>query len=96
MTWSAPHTSAFPIMVPTADERERVVHDLAARGIQTTCYPAIPSLTAYRDHPRRPVAEDLSARHLLLPLASTYTEHEVEHVVMQLTEVLAAGATAGA
>ena len=86
----------FPIVVSTPEERERVVHDLANRGIQTTCYPAIPSLTAYHDHARRPVAEDLSARHLLLPLASTYTEREVERVVAQLTEVLGAGATTGA
>ncbi len=86
----------FSIVVSTPEERERVVHDLSSRGIQTTCYPAIPNLTAYRDHPRRPVAEDLSARHLLLPLASTYTEREVDQVVTQLTEVLAAGAAAGA
>ena len=71
----------FPIVVATPEERERVVHDLASRGVQTTCYPAIPNLTAYRDHPRRPVAEDISARHLLLPLASMYTEREVERVV---------------
>ena len=86
----------FPILMSTPEERERVVHDLASRGIQTTCYPAIPNLTAYRDHPRRPIAEDLSARHLLLPLASTYTEREVERVVTQLAEVLGAGATTGA
>jgi dTDP-4-amino-4,6-dideoxygalactose transaminase len=86
----------FTIIVPTPEERERVVHELSDRGIQTTCYPAIPNLTAYQDHPRRPVAEDLSARHLLLPLASMYTEREVEQVVTQLTEVLATGATTGA
>jgi dTDP-4-amino-4,6-dideoxygalactose transaminase len=86
----------FAIVVSTPEERERAVHDLSSRGIQTTCYPAIPNLTAYRDHPHRPIAEDLSARHLLLPLASTYTEVEVEQVVTQLAEVLAAGATTGA
>ena len=86
----------FPIVVSTPEERERVVHELASRGVQTTCYPAIPNLTAYHDHPRRPVAEDISARHLLLPLASMYTEREVERVVTQLTEVLGAGATTGA
>jgi dTDP-4-amino-4,6-dideoxygalactose transaminase len=86
----------FTILLSTPEERERVIHDLSSRGIQTTCYPAIPNLTAYRDHPRRPVAEDLAARHLLLPLASKYSGREVENVVTQLTEVLAAGATAGA
>ena len=86
----------FPILMSTPEERERVAHELASHGIQTTCYPAIPNLTAYRDHPRRPVAEDLSARHLLLPLAPMYTEREIERVVAQLTEVLAAGATTGA
>jgi dTDP-4-amino-4,6-dideoxygalactose transaminase len=86
----------FPIVVATPEERERVARDLTKRGIQTTCYPAIPNLTAYHDHPRRPIAEDLSARHLLLPLSSVYTEREVEQVVTQLSEVLGAGATTGA
>lgn len=86
----------FTILLPTAAERERVIHALADRGIQTTSYPAIPNLTAYRDHPRCPVATDISARHLLLPLASTYTEREVEIVLREVTEVRAAGATAGA
>jgi dTDP-4-amino-4,6-dideoxygalactose transaminase len=86
----------FAIVVPTPEERERIVHELSSRGIQTTCYPALPNLTAYQDHPRRPVAEDLAARHLLLPLASSYTEREVEQVVGQLTEVLSTGATTGA
>jgi dTDP-4-amino-4,6-dideoxygalactose transaminase len=86
----------FAIVLSTLEERERVAHALASRGIQTTCYPAIPNLTAYRDHPRRPVAEDLAARHLLLPLASSYAEEAVEQVVTQLIQVLSAGATTAA
>lgn len=80
----------FPILLATERERDRVSHDLSARGIQTTCYPSITTLSAYRDHPRCPVAEDLAARHVLLPLCSTFGEREVDLVVSRLTEIVPA------
>jgi dTDP-4-amino-4,6-dideoxygalactose transaminase len=86
----------FVILLESGPERERVAHELAHRGIQTTSYPALTSLTAFRDHPPRPRTEDLAARHLLLPLSSTYTAHEVDTVVGHLTEIIAADVAAGA
>ncbi len=80
----------FPILLDDGEQRDRVAIELAGRGIQTTCYPALTRLSGYRDHPPRPRAEDLAARHLLVPLSSTYTEHEIDTVVGALTEIVAA------
>jgi dTDP-4-amino-4,6-dideoxygalactose transaminase len=81
----------FPIVLGTAELRTRVERELDALGVQTTCYPALTSLSAYSDHPRRPLTEDLAARHLLLPLSSTSPLTEAEIVVGHLLEVLSAG-----
>jgi dTDP-4-amino-4,6-dideoxygalactose transaminase len=86
----------FPIVLETPAMRDHVADELAARHIQTTWYPAITTLSAYSDHPRRPRTEDVAARHLVLPLASTYTTDEVELVVSHLIEIVAAGAVSGA
>jgi dTDP-4-amino-4,6-dideoxygalactose transaminase len=81
----------FPIVLGTPAERDRVIGELDAQRIQTTWYPALTDLSAYRDHPRRPRTEDIAARHFLLPLASTFTEHEVDVVVDRLSAAVAAG-----
>jgi dTDP-4-amino-4,6-dideoxygalactose transaminase len=81
----------FPIVLGTAELRTRVERELDALGVQTTCYPALTSLSAYSDHPRRPLTEDLAARHLLLPLSSTSPLTEAEIVVGHLLQVLSAG-----
>jgi dTDP-4-amino-4,6-dideoxygalactose transaminase len=78
----------FPIVLETGEARDRVVAELERRRIQTTSYPAITTLSAYRDHPPRPRSEDLAARHFLLPLSSTFTESEIELVVTHLTEAV--------
>jgi dTDP-4-amino-4,6-dideoxygalactose transaminase len=80
----------FAILLDSGETRNHISRELTARGIQTTQYPALTALSAYRDHPRRPRTEELAARHLLLPLSSTYGEREVEIVVGELTELLAA------
>jgi dTDP-4-amino-4,6-dideoxygalactose transaminase len=77
----------FPVLLESESERARFSAELAARGIQTTFYPAISTLTAYDDHARRPLAEDLAARHLLLPLSSTFGPPEVDLVVGHLSEI---------
>jgi dTDP-4-amino-4,6-dideoxygalactose transaminase len=82
----------FAILLDGETARERVARELADRGIQTTHYPAINTLTGYGDHPPRPRTEELADRHLLLPLSSTYTEREVDLVVRHLSEILAADA----
>ena len=82
----------FPILLGSGRERDRVSAALADRGIQTTAYPSITTLTAYHDHPRCPVAEDLAARHVLLPLSSTFGPREVDFVVSQLSKLAVANA----
>jgi dTDP-4-amino-4,6-dideoxygalactose transaminase len=81
----------FAIVMESEAARRHLAHGLAASGIQTTRYPALTSLSEYRDHPPRPRTEDLAA---LLPLSSTYAEREVELVVEQVTRLVVAGARA--
>jgi dTDP-4-amino-4,6-dideoxygalactose transaminase len=80
----------FPVLLETRAERDRVMQALELSGIQTSWYPALTTLTAYRMHGSRPRAEDLAARHLLLPLSSTFAAPDVDRVVDQLTETVAA------
>jgi dTDP-4-amino-4,6-dideoxygalactose transaminase len=80
----------FPIVLETPAERDRVARELTARRIQTTWYPALTTLSAYRDHRPCPRAEGVAARHLGLPLSCTFTTREVDHVVSHLTEIVAA------
>ncbi len=83
---------AFAIMLDRAEVRDSIVRELALNGIQTTRYPALTSLSAYRDLGPRPRTEDLAARHLVLPLSSTYGDREVDLVVDQLTSLLTVAA----
>jgi dTDP-4-amino-4,6-dideoxygalactose transaminase len=82
----------FAVLLESELARGRVASELAERGIQTTHYPAITSLSAYRDHPPRPRTKSLAGRHLVLPLSSTYTGEEVDLVVRHLMEVMTAHA----
>jgi dTDP-4-amino-4,6-dideoxygalactose transaminase len=75
----------FAILLESRRERDRVAGELARHGIQTTRYPALTWLSAWRGHPPRPRTEELAARHLLLPLSSTYGEAEVDLVAGHLT-----------
>ena len=81
----------FAILLETESIRDAVASELGDRGVQTTHYPSITALTAYREHPPRPRTEELAGRHLVLPLSSTYTDREVDLVVGSLTEIMAAG-----
>ncbi|MGO9889672.1 MAG: DegT/DnrJ/EryC1/StrS family aminotransferase [Solirubrobacteraceae bacterium] len=79
----------FAILLESESERDAVAAALTDRGIQTTHYPSITALSAYRDHPPRPRSEEVAARHLVLPLSSTYTDREVDLVAAHLTEIMA-------
>jgi dTDP-4-amino-4,6-dideoxygalactose transaminase len=79
----------FAILLERADVRDRIANELADHGIQTTHYPSLTSLSEYRGHPPRPCAEDLAARHLVLPLSSTFIEPEVDLAVDHLRASLA-------
>lgn len=85
----------FAIVLESEAARRRIIDELGACGIQTTHYPALTALSEYRDHSPLPRTEDLAARHVLLPLSSTYGEREVELVAGHVTRILA-GSTPGA
>ena len=89
-------SSHFGFAILLADEagRAALVRELTAFGIQTTHYPSLTALTAYRDHPPRPRTEELAGRHLLLPLASNYTEREVDLVATEVKRIMATSAAA--
>ncbi len=84
----------FAIMLPSVQAREHVADSLTERGIQTTCYPSLPTLSAYAHHASPARSADIAQRHLLLPLASVYTDDDVDRVVAQLSEILTAGSLA--
>ncbi len=84
----------FAILLDSGEARNDIARGLAERGIQTTHYPALTRLSAFRDHAPRPRTEALAARHLVLPLSSTYSGREVDRVVDELTQLLTAAAAA--
>jgi len=62
---------------------------LTEAGLQTTWYPAITMFSEYASVGSRPRAEDISTRHLALPLASSYTLDDVALVVRTVRDALA-------
>ncbi|HEY2657900.1 MAG TPA: DegT/DnrJ/EryC1/StrS family aminotransferase [Solirubrobacteraceae bacterium] len=82
----------FAILLEDEPTRARLVRELDAYGIQTTHYPSLTALTDYRDHPSRPRAKELAGRHLLLPLASSYSEREVDLVATEVKRIMATSA----
>ena len=80
----------FPIVVADLDTRDRLRSALASVGIQTTAYPAITSLSAYRDHPTAGLSRSISLadRHCALPLSSLMTEPDVDAVVRAVVNAL--------
>ncbi len=83
---------AFPIVLDTPQLRDQMESGLQERGVQTTWYPALTELTAYRNHPGALRTEDLAARHLALPLSATFAEEQVDQVVDHVEEIVGAGA----
>jgi dTDP-4-amino-4,6-dideoxygalactose transaminase len=82
----------FAILLDSRQARDHVARELAGRGIQTTRYPALTTLGAFREYPARPRTEALADRHLVLPLSSTYGRREVDLVVDELAKLMAPNA----
>jgi dTDP-4-amino-4,6-dideoxygalactose transaminase len=85
----------FPVLLPDRAARDAFREALRLRGIQTTWYPALHLFSGYRSRSpglSLPRVEEVADRHCLLPLASAFTEAEVEIVVEVVTEALAEGA----
>ena len=85
---------AFPVMVADEEQRDRVRARLAERGVQTTFYPAITTLSLYaeagREHPC-PIAEEVASRHFAMPLSTSMGPEQVELACAELAAAVAAG-----
>ncbi|MDX6637866.1 MAG: hypothetical protein QOJ01_1377 [Solirubrobacterales bacterium] len=83
---------AFPVLVADAERRDGVRERAHAAGVQTTFYPALTQLTAFRRGADDgcPVAEEFASRHVALPLASRLDDAKLDLVVETLGAALAA------
>lgn len=89
------HESAYhilPVLLPVGFERKTVIELLKANGIQSSIhYPPFWSFTAYDGHfsaADTPVAAEICARELTLPLFPTMTDEEVDLVTSALLEAI--------
>jgi dTDP-4-amino-4,6-dideoxygalactose transaminase len=84
---------AFPIVLGDRNTRDWFRAQLSSLGIQTTAYPAITALTAYRDQSASGLSrsQHLADCHCALPLSSLMTEADVDRVVQAVSTVIEAG-----
>jgi len=81
----------FPVLLPPACDRLRVVEDLKDEGVQSSIhYPEVQDFTAYRAMGlnETPLATEISRRELTLPLYPTMTDEEVEIVIAAFRRAL--------
>ena len=80
----------MPILLDVGVDRQKVIDGLKDAGVQSSVhYPAIQEFTAYRDcRGVVPLAREISARELTLPLYPTMTEAQVDYVCDALEKVL--------
>ncbi len=82
---------AFPILLPDRHTRDRLRSRLAGMGIQTTAYPAITELSAYRgsgNHHGLARSTDMAERHCVLPLSPVMSEGDVDTVASAVSAAL--------
>lgn len=80
----------LPVLLPAGTDRKAVVEAMKAKGIQSSIhYPPFWSFTAYAGQfsaSNTPVAAEVCARELTLPLYPTMTDEEVDLVTASLLE----------
>jgi perosamine synthetase len=87
----------FVVQLPEGTDRDAVVVDMRARGVQTKPYlPAIHLMSYYREtfghrEGEFPVCEAVAARSLALPFFPDLTEGQVERVALELSRALGQG-----
>jgi perosamine synthetase len=92
----------YVVQLPGAVDRDAVIHELRALGIDSKPYlPAIHLMSFYRERfghreGEFPVCEEVSRRSLALPFFPELTDGEVERVTESLLRVLAAARTPAA
>ncbi|RAZ92519.1 aminotransferase DegT [Mesorhizobium hawassense] len=103
MPFSEPRTSAYhimPILLPRYVNRQDVIDEMRAQGIQTTIhYSPVHQMTLYRERcpgVHLPRTEDFACRELTIPLHPQITSPVVEAVVDALASALTKSARAGA
>src|SRR3954447_22721327 len=82
----------FPVLLSDRAERDAVRDELKEAGIQTTCYPALHTLTEYAalgTAESLPNASALSDRHVALPIYASMDDSQRDLVVDRLGEVVA-------
>jgi dTDP-4-amino-4,6-dideoxygalactose transaminase len=80
---------AFVVLLEDRPRRDAFREALAARGVQTTWYPALTTLSAYGAAGSMPVAEELAGRHCALPLSCTMSDETRREVVAAAEDALA-------
>jgi dTDP-4-amino-4,6-dideoxygalactose transaminase len=102
MPFSEPRRSAYhimPILLPRYVNRQEVIDELRAQGIQTTIhYPPVHQMTFYRElfpGVHLPRTEAFADRELTIPLHPQITSPVAEAVVDALASALHSGARAG-
>lgn len=86
---------AFPVLVDDREGRDRLRAELRDAGIQTTCYPALHSLTEYRDLASATDlsnASEIADRHLALPIHALLDLERLDYVVERISVALAPAA----
>ncbi|MEA2272549.1 MAG: perosamine synthetase [Solirubrobacteraceae bacterium] len=87
----------FVVQLPEGTDRDAVVVDMRARGVQTKPYlPAIHLMSYYREtfghrEGEFPVCEAVAARSLALPFFPDLTEGQIERVALELSRALGQG-----
>ena len=82
----------LPVLVDPSRRREIRATLLADHAIQTTIFPAIHELSAYRElHPdlSLPITERVARSHIVLPLFPHLTDEQQDRIVGALAEVVA-------
>ena len=87
-----PSYHIFPVLLDKSLDRRAVIEGLKEQGVQSSVhYPAFQEFTAFQGAGLRPtpVASDISARELTLPLFATMTFDQVEYVCATLKKIVA-------
>ncbi len=85
---------AFPVLFDSGSVRRRVRDELASRGIQTTRYPVLHTLSAFAPLAvpgSLPAAEAAADRHLALPLSSHQDDDTTDAVASAVRDALGQG-----
>ena len=80
---------SYLLLLPEGTDRDRVIRELGARGVQCTIGAYASHLQpVYGPQPPLPVSADAFRRHLAVPMHANLTDDQVDQVIANLREVL--------